>query len=70
MLALIHSFWPDRYSVLNINNNDDHFEFSIEPWKVDIDFVNIVLKVKDNMFSGAHPLLEPSKEYHCEKSGN
>lgn len=67
-ISLIHEFWPDRFSVFDIDSADkNYFEFSIEPWIADVQFNNLTLILKDNILTGNHPILE-KKEYHYEKN--
>ncbi len=62
-ISLIHEFWPDRFSIFDIDDSaKNYFEFSIEPWIVDVEFKNFVLMLKDNVLVGNHPILE-KKEY-------
>jgi hypothetical protein len=58
-ISLIHEFWPDRFSVFDVDDPaKDYFEFSIEPWIADVEFKNFVLILKDNLLVGSHPTLE------------
>ncbi|MDJ1479587.1 MULTISPECIES: hypothetical protein [Xanthocytophaga] len=58
-IALIHEFWPDRYSVFEIANpEENYFEFTIEPRIVDVEFSDLTLQIGDNMLQGPHPLLK------------
>lgn len=64
-LSLIHEFWPDRFSVFNMDDAD-YFEFTIEPWIVDVAFDHLVLIFQNGELTGAHPILPP-KEYTYTK---
>jgi len=64
-LSLIHEFWPDRFSVFTIHDAD-YFEFTIEPWIVDVAFDHLVLIFQNGALTGPHPILPP-KEYTYTK---
>lgn len=57
-IALIHEFWPDRFSDFTISHTDhNYFEFRIERWIVDVEFKNLVLRIQKNGLKGAHPIM-------------
>jgi hypothetical protein len=67
-ISLIHEFWPDRFSIFDIDDADkNYFEFGIEPWIVDIQFDNFVLILKNDTLTGTHPILE-KKQYTYNKN--
>ena len=67
-ISLIHQFWPDRFSVFDIEPGENNwFEFSIDPHIVDIDFNGLVLHLDQDALNGPHPLLEPGQTYRFVK---
>ena len=65
-IGLIFTLCPDRYSVIPVSENNNHFVFRIEPWIATVFFDNFTLHYSDNMLKGKHPLLT-GNEYNYKK---
>lgn len=58
-IALIHEFFPDRYSVFPVENADDnHFVFTILPSIVEVAITDLVLRIEGDGLVGGHPLVK------------
>jgi len=68
-IGLVHEMFSDRVSYFNVSKNENnYFEFTIEPCIMNIYCNHLVLTVHDGYLEGEHPLLEPGKTYRYEKS--
>lgn len=68
-ISLVHAFFPERFSVFHVAQPEhNHFEFTIDPRIVEVEFNGIVLHYRDGVLSGRHPLLDPLKEYQFVKN--
>ena len=58
-IALIHEFFPDRFSVFPVENADDnHYVFTIEPTIVEVAITDLVLRLEGDGLVGGHPLIK------------
>ena len=68
-IGLVHEMFSDRICYFDISKSaDNYFEFSIEPWIMNIYCDNLVLSVHNGYLEGIHPMLEPGKIYTYRKA--
>ncbi len=58
-IALIHGYWPDRYSRFEVTTpSANYFEFTIAPHIMDVEFHDLTLTITGKDLVGMHPLLD------------
>jgi hypothetical protein len=68
-IGLVHEMFSDRICYFDISKStDNYFEFSIEPWIMNIYCDNLLLSIHDGYLEGMHPLLEENRMYTYRKS--
>jgi hypothetical protein len=67
-IALVFEFCPEKISFIKPSQREhNYFEFGFEPWILEVFFNNFSIPIVENGLKGAHPFLDPEKEYLYER---
>jgi hypothetical protein len=63
-IALVFEFCPEKISFIKPSQmHSNYFELGFEPWILEIFLDHFSISITEDGLKGAHPLLDPAKEY-------
>ena len=61
-VSIVFEFSQERFTHFTVeNSNHNYFEFTFEPWLMEVFFANFTLKISKYALSGKHPLMKGEK---------